>query len=243
MYKHFVAVSSIYSKGIRIAWHYSSDTLDPAIIQKFLNACKKKFGDIQLGVHRLVTNSPDWDSVTKKDTYFADLVVVTNPDDFIQMLSADNLLSANDIAKFVLSITPMSHLKLQKILYLCYEKYLKKTGVQLFKDEIYAWRYGPVIETVYHEYKSYGSGLIPYEEDDTVIINTCELAVKPSFMRILVSEHGEATISIILSVLKEYDKYSAGELVDITHMDGKPWKKVYKEGLNKKITDEVILSC
>lgn len=242
MYKHFIAISSLYSKGMRIAWHYSSKSLEPTVIQGFLNSVKEKLGDIQLGVHRLVTDSPDWDSVKNKDSYFADLVVIKNPDNFIEMLSYDNELNAMDIAKFILSVIPMTHLKLQKILYFCYEKYLKKTGAPLFKDEIYAWKYGPVVENVYHEFKTHGSGVIPYEEDDDIIIHTEEIAVTPSFMRILVSDHGEATISIILSVLKEYGKYSAGELVDLTHKKGTPWDKVYEEGLNNRISDDVILS-
>lgn len=241
-YKHFIAVSSLYSKGIRVAWHYSSRSLDPLVIQNFLNSIKKKFGDIQLGIHRLVTNSPDWDSVSEKDAYFKDVVVIKSADDFISMLSYDNELSAIDVSKFILSVFPMSHLKLQKILYLCYEKFLKKTGIPLFKDEIYAWKYGPVVESVYHQYKIYGSDVIPYEEDDTVIIPVDKITIPPSFMRILVSEHGEVALSIILTVLKKYGKYTAGELVEITHMEGTPWKKVYREGLNKRITDEVILS-
>ncbi len=243
MYKHFIAVSSLYSKGIRIAWHYSSENLDASVIQGFLNSFKKKYGGIQLGVHRLTTDSPDWDSVKEKDAYFNDLVVVKNPDEFIRMLSSDHELNAIDIAKFILSVMPMSHLKLQKLLYLSYERFLKKTGVPLFKDEIHAWKYGPVVESVYDVFKTHGSSVIPYEEDDKVLLSTEEIAVSPSFMRILVSEHGEATLTIIHSVLKDFAHYTAWELVDITHEDGKPWKRVYKEGSNKRITDDIILSC
>lgn len=38
------------------------------------------------------------------------------------------------------------------------------TDVPLFNDDIYAWKHGPVVESVYHNYKSFGSNGIEFNE-------------------------------------------------------------------------------
>lgn len=71
--------------------------------------------------------------------------------------------NADDIAKYVVCYanakgSPITHLKLQKILY-----YLQGTIAakfedrKLFADSIEAWQYGPVVRAVYYEYCSNGS--------------------------------------------------------------------------------------
>jgi len=75
------------------------------------------------------------------------------------------VINALTIANTVLSksfqenkdITPM---KLQKMIYFIYKKYLQETNVPLFSERFEAWRYGPVLTSVYDEFKSYGSNHI-----------------------------------------------------------------------------------
>lgn len=241
MIKHFIAISSIYTAGFRIAWHYTAENYDPNVVQDFLKTLKKKHGDTQLGIHRISTDSLEWKSVVEADSYFDKLIVVDDYHTFIDTIVKEQQLSALDVAQFILSIAPMTQLKLQKLLYLSYEKFLKSTGEQLFKEPIVAWKFGPVVESVYEAYKSNGSNPIA-SEDDEVKLSSHELSVTPSFMRLLSSEHGLTSIDIISSVLREYIEYSAWSLVELTHQEGKPWHKVYKPSENKVITDEIILS-
>lgn len=242
MIKHFIAISSLYSKGERIAWHYASEKLDSKLIQDFMNSLYKKHGDIQMGIHRLTTNSTDWESVVSADDYFSGLDVVENYEDFINFIGVEQNLTAVDFAKYILSIIPMSPLKLQKLLYLSYEGLIKSTGEQLFKDKIFAWRHGPVIQSVYDEFKEYGSSTIPYEEDDSVKIYSSATTVTPSFMKLISAERGPESLKIIHNVLHKYAHNSAWELVNITHQEGKPWHAVYEPDSNKLISDEIILS-
>lgn len=242
MFKHFIAVSSVYSEGIRMAWHYTAEKYDANVVQDFLKLLKKKHGDIQLGIHRISTDSPEWESVLKADSYFKDLIVVEDYNKFIDAIKVEQKLNALDVAQFILSVRPMSHLKLQKLLYLSYEKFLKATGEKLFEEPIVAWKYGPVVESVYEAYKGNGSNPIPAEDDDDILLVSHQLSVTPSFMRLLSSEHGLTSIDTITSVLTEYIDLSPWDLVEVTHQEGKPWKKVYRVNENKVITDEIILS-
>lgn len=241
MFKHFIAVSSVYSEGIRMAWHYTAESYDPNVVQNFFKLLKKKHGEIQLGIHRISTHSLEWDSVVKADSYFKDLIVIEDYNKFIDIIRSEQKLNALDVAQFILSIKPMSHLKLQKLLYLSYERFLKATGEKLFEEPIVAWKYGPVVESVYEAYKGNGSNPIPAEDDD-VMLSSHQVAVTPSFMRILSSEHGLTSIDTITAVLKDYIDLSPWELVEVTHEEGKPWHKVYRVNKNKVITDEIILS-
>jgi uncharacterized phage-associated protein len=54
-------------------------------------------------------------------------------------------------------ITPM---KLQKMLYFLYRDYLQKADMALFTERFSAWKYGPVLESVYYTFRNYGSEMI-----------------------------------------------------------------------------------
>ena len=48
------------------------------------------------------------------------------------------------------NLTPM---KLQKLMYFTYGRYAAQTGRQLFSENFQAWQYGPVLSSVYQEFK------------------------------------------------------------------------------------------
>ncbi|MBL8233482.1 MAG: DUF4065 domain-containing protein, partial [Bryobacterales bacterium] len=55
---------------------------------------------------------------------------------------------------------PIDHLKLQKLIYFAHGWYLAFTGSPLLTEHVEAWQYGPVIPTVYHQFKRFGSATI-----------------------------------------------------------------------------------
>ncbi|QQP11561.1 DUF4065 domain-containing protein [Lysinibacillus agricola] len=72
---------------------------------------------------------------------------------------------ANTIADFVIQDsssrgTPVSNLKLQKILYFLQAKYLTEFNKKLFHNEIQKWKYGPVVPDVYFRFDHYGASNI-----------------------------------------------------------------------------------
>ncbi len=68
------------------------------------------------------------------------------------------LLIANYIVHVALEEgISITNLHLQKILYYLQAESLVRTQNPLFDGEIEKWRLGPVVPTVYHEYKEYGS--------------------------------------------------------------------------------------
>jgi uncharacterized phage-associated protein len=111
-------------------------------------------------------------------------------------------------------ITPM---KLQKLLY-----YLKVwglvSGTFSVDTEFKKWKYGPVSNEIFHEYKQYKSAVIP----------------KAAIPFVELSSELKASIDFVLDC---YSVYSAVTLSAMTHQE-KPWQKTPD---NAVITEKKIL--
>lgn len=116
------------------------------------------------------------------------------------------------------SLTP---LKLQKLLYLAQGWSCVWDGVYLFPEEFVAWKYGPVNESIYDEFKKYKSDEIPEREG----IEGRDL-----------DKSDKETLE---AVWEEYSDLSAYALVDLTHKQ-LPWQLAYGKGTNELIAKEVI---
>ena len=68
-------------------------------------------------------------------------------------------------------------LKLVKLVYLAHGWHLGLTGDPLIKENVEAWRYGPVVPSIYHDLKIFGNNAItryaswPDRQGDTVVLN------------------------------------------------------------------------
>lgn len=221
MITHFIFMSSSYSDGKRIALDFivSSEEMQDKLkeyLDKITTECGK---DVSISTHMIQSEDKTWESVCKADKFFKDVYVIDRLDKFIKLIKKDRKLQGIDIAKYILSKTKCTQLKLQKLVYLCYADYLCDTGKELFKDLIYAYKYGPVVDSVYERYKKYGYK--PIEEEKEDIDST--VPEMPAKSRILFAEDGTEKIISIDSTLKKYGHLTARQLVDLTHRDSAPW--------------------
>lgn len=104
----------------------------------------------------------------------------------------------------------ITHLKLQKILFLTQVHFLVTTGTLLFEDAIEAWPYGPVIPNVYSEYTAYSNKL--FNESDK---NFAKMPGDAS----LISDDSKIEIEKVWNAYKGCD---AIDLVRFTH-EHPPW--------------------
>lgn len=240
MIKHFIILSSSYSIGQRIAVHYIiDDYMTPEMLTSEVKKVKELCGEtVSISTHYIETDSDSWDSVVEKDGFFEDVSVVETLMGFVKLISADRILKGIDIAKYILSSHICTHLELEKLVYMCYADYLYATHKKLFQDKIYAFKYGPVIESVYEQYK----GLKDIEEGLAIEQHLSEdYAKMPTRSRILFAEDGLSKIEHIDKTLEKCSKLSATELVNITHVTGGPWDSVDKTSPYTEIPDSVIL--
>ena len=61
------------------------------------------------------------------------------------------------VAEAVKRKKPVTHLKLQKLLYYVVVKYLQTHNKPLIAENVVKWQYGPVVKSVYHHFKILGS--------------------------------------------------------------------------------------
>ena len=151
-------------------------------------------------------------------------------------MKKDSQITALDVSKFLLSLKSMTNLKLQKMIYLVYAEYLDKTGKKLFKDDIIAFKYGPVVPSVYEYYKDNGRNNIQVDKDEEIFAQ--EITLPMVLARFLQSLDEKNVIDSIQSTFEKYGQLTAGELVAITHRKGTPWDHT---NINDIITDENIL--
>ncbi len=235
MITHFIFMSSSYSLGTRIALDFIVQ--DEAIqiklkndLDKIVQKCGK---DVSISTHMIQAEDKTWKSVCKADHFFKNVKVVETLDEFIKLIQRDRKLEGIDVAKYILSKIPCTQLKLQKLVYLCFADYLCETGKELFTDKIYAFKYGPVVDTVYKRYKEYGYKPI---EEETKDIDSKNIQEMPSKSRIMFAEDGTEKIISIEKTLKKYANLTASELVDLTHNDDTPWAKTPKSEDNLYVT-------
>jgi len=104
----------------------------------------------------------------------------------------------------------ISNLKLQKLLYYAQGCFLAFYDRPLFKDEIEAWAHGPVVPSVYREFKKNGSAGIS------------EWKTIPS--QIKFSEEEE---DVLEKVYDYFGQFSAWKLRNMTHEET-PWQETKK---------------
>lgn len=239
MVYHFIAIVSGYVAGKRIAWHYSSeDKLDKKKIQSFMEEAKEHNLD-QFGIHKLSTDSHEWESIVAKDSYFEDVYPTTDESVFFEMLDKEKELKPIDIARLFLSIGTFTQLSIQKLVYLAYADYLCKYKKPMFKENVVAYRYGPVIESLYQEFKKYGKEEIVEEEIYSYRVS--KNVLPPLFMKILSTENGMETMHSILSVFFKFKDKTASDLVSLTHSPGSPWSQIYKGDYSNPVIDDKII--
>jgi len=120
-----------------------------------------------------------------------------------------------DIAKWFLHTEPMTHKKLQKLLYFSYGIYLAQNNEScnnlknaLFKNNFEAWVHGPVDPDIYHLFKHHGVNLIGIEQTEKF-------------------DFSFEVFSALSKTMELYGEYSADELENITH-NQLPWENARK---------------
>ncbi|MEO8085242.1 MAG: type II toxin-antitoxin system antitoxin SocA domain-containing protein [Bacteroidota bacterium] len=113
----------------------------------------------------------------------------------------------------------VTQMKLQKLVYFAHGYHLATNNQPLIREEIQAWEFGPVIPSIYHAFKLYGSD---------VIADLKYASVSPSDLSIRLSASALETINYTWKALSGV---SAAKLSAWTHQNGSPWQNVYNPGV------------
>lgn len=123
------------------------------------------------------------------------------------------MANVNDVARYLITLNAnncqegesgLTNLKLQKLAYYAQGFYGAIYDTPLFDEPIEAWTHGPVVPSLYHAYKQYGSSPI----DAPIDFQSSDL--------------NDDEMGLLQEVYDIYGQFSAWRLRDMTHAES-PW--------------------
>ncbi|WP_368395404.1 Panacea domain-containing protein [Streptococcus gallolyticus] len=123
----------------------------------------------------------------------------------------------------------INNLKLQKILYFVNARNIVENGSPLFEEEMEKWKYGPVVPSVYHEYKRFGALTISDNDlvREYIVFDTNSFANLSNLKIVKYEPNNVKNHQLIEETVDALAKFNPFELVDITHSHTL-WKKEEK---------------
>lgn len=145
------------------------------------------------------------------------------------MAYAPTLIANNVLNRAFAEKCRISPMKLQKILYFVAAEYQKKTGQSLFSERFETWQYGPVLRSVYSEFR-------PFSRD--YITRFAKDAENKSRM---INEGADPALQRALDTVWSATKgRSAVDLSRITHMENSAWDKSFQAEQPFLSSDNII---
>ena len=148
------------------------------------------------------------------------------------------------ISNYVLDIAErerrvMSNLSINKVVYFMYCYYLLEFKESLVSAKIEAWDYGPVFRELYREFKVFG--------EKPILGRAHWINPESGKREICDYEISQRDRVFLEPVVSRYVKFSASNLVTLSHSSGGPWDKVWNHATgghaSMRISDEIILAC
>tara|TARA_A100001391_G_scaffold190334_1_gene162535 strand:- start:221 stop:727 length:507 start_codon:yes stop_codon:yes gene_type:complete len=131
----------------------------------------------------------------------------------------------------------LTNLAIQKVLYFCHGWHLVQYQRPLIRQQFEAWKYGPVISSVYSEFKDSGEHAIGRHRASRLNpkLRMREIALDP-----IDPDH----LTAISRVVSCYARVDALKLMQMTHVPYGPWAQIWhdREAANLRmiIPDEMI---
>ncbi|WP_082554849.1 Panacea domain-containing protein [Caulobacter sp. Root1455] len=124
------------------------------------------------------------------------------------------------VANFVLDFCEqkeriVTNLSLQKIVFFCHVWSLIELGKPLIRHDFEAWEYGPVLPYLYREFRMF----------DRLPITERAKKIDPlsGERRIVHDTFDLPTSELLERIIDFYSRMRAGDLVEISHVEGGPW--------------------
>lgn len=134
---------------------------------------------------------------------------------------------------FIENASPIDPLKLQKLIYFAHGWYLALRDQPLIDEFVEAWEYGPVVPSVYHEFKEYGNR--PILKPGTAVERRSDGTLW--FVTPRVPNDDEFVVKLLRKIADVYGRYSGLQLSTETHKPDSPWAKVRSTSFGRKGTD------
>ena len=138
------------------------------------------------------------------------------------------MYNATSIANFFITKgiedgKPIDQMKVQKLVYFAHGWYLAITNQSLLNEAIEAWRFGPVIPSLYHFLKHSGNQAITAPIDTLRDVEAIEV--------------DSEVHSYLTAIWNLYSPFSGIQLSNMTHEEDTPWAQIAKRYDNRLPAD------
>ncbi len=132
-------------------------------------------------------------------------------------------------------VKDMTPIKLIKLIYFAYAWHLAIFKKTAFCEKIEAWKYGPVIPSIYYEFKKYGKGVIKQfaTQDD---LETGKVSYP-----VIDDSTDKNIVNVVDAIWRYYKDYDGWYLSSITHETNSPWNFAYAQGENTNMDNDKII--
>jgi uncharacterized phage-associated protein len=133
---------------------------------------------------------------------------------------------------------PLSPMKIQKLLFFAHADFLIRVGRPLVKQEFEAWDYGPVIPSVYREFKRFKDQPIT---DKALSFNPISAAPEVSSCKLSLVD-----LEVVRRIFDFYSRLDAIHLSQLSHEFEGVWRQarsLFASGLNmdRRISNDLIV--
>jgi uncharacterized phage-associated protein len=137
---------------------------------------------------------------------------------------------------------PLTPMKLQKLVYYANGWHLAINDEPLINEQVEAWSYGPVVPSLYHEFRRFGDQAITEQAFDMVTESDDPWEMALVRLEPTIDDrpnHADFARAFLDRIWETYSGYSAIQLSNETHRPGSPWDTVRKQynGAIPKRTD------
>jgi uncharacterized phage-associated protein len=129
-------------------------------------------------------------------------------------------------------VSDIDPLKIQKLVYFLHGWHLAVRGHPAVGERFEAWPHGPVLSSLYHQFKEYRYHRI-YGFAKDVQPETGEVK------SLYVNEKDREFYDVFDRVWNRYKSFSGSELSDMTHQPSTPWSYARKNGM-QYLSDQMI---
>lgn len=145
------------------------------------------------------------------------------------------IYTPSHVANFILKAAEdenrdITQFKLLKLVFLLYGWVRAVLDIRLFNEEFEAWKFSPVIPSLYHEFKRFGYYPITSK---SVVIDSDDGSLTIPYI------DNNQVITVMQKCWNVYKIFTANALVNKTHEPDSPWAKHYTN--NDIITDLYFL--
>jgi len=113
-------------------------------------------------------------------------------------------------------------MKLLKLVYFAHGWYLALTGQELIDEVVEAWKFGPVVPSIYHAFKEWKLSPIQHPANSYRLNGTKFVVETPT-----IPESDVPVRAFLKRIWEVYGQMSAIELSNLTHQQDTPWYRVW----------------